>query len=63
MAKKEKEYKYNLGDYEPVYKPFITNLLDDLILSIENCIKVSTMNTLYMNTNQLLPQSFIIVSI
>lgn len=29
MAKKEKEYKYHLGDYEPVYKPFITNLLDE----------------------------------
>lgn len=29
MAKKEKEYKYNLGDYEPVYKTFITNLLDE----------------------------------
>lgn len=29
MAKKEKEYKYNLGDYEPVYETFITNLLDE----------------------------------
>lgn len=29
MAKEEKEYKYNLGDYEPVYKTFITNLLDE----------------------------------
>lgn len=29
MAKKEKEYKYNLGYYEPVYKTFITNLLDE----------------------------------
>lgn len=29
MAKKEKEYEYNLGDYEPVYKTFITNLLDE----------------------------------
>ena len=26
---KAKEYKYNLGDYEPVYKTFITNLLDE----------------------------------
>lgn len=29
MAEKEKEYKYHLGDYEPVYKTFITNLLDE----------------------------------
>lgn len=29
MAKKEKEYEYNLGDYELVYKTFITNLLDE----------------------------------
>lgn len=29
MAEKEKEYKYNLGDYESVYKTFITNLLDE----------------------------------
>ena len=29
MAKKEKEYKYHLGDYEPVYKTFITHLLDE----------------------------------
>lgn len=29
MAKKEKEYEYNLGDYEPVYETFITNLLDE----------------------------------
>ena len=29
MAKKEKEYKYNIGDYEPIYKTFINNLLDE----------------------------------
>lgn len=29
MAKKEKEYEYNLGDYELIYKTFITNLLDE----------------------------------
>lgn len=39
MAKKEKESKYNLGDYEPVYKTFITNLLDEYNIKYKESYK------------------------